>query len=633
MFLKPQIMVSNGIAKAGPFTCTTWTPTQFQNCNITGLIPPLNGWTIYRQDAGGFPPGQPGNMPGGLNPFIPTVTLNGNVALSGALRTMSLNAGQTTWGFAANTFYINDVFGSGLSTPVTCSGATAASFTGCTGVPALNNNATITLSYATPRDTGTIGGFIKIEKASAAGVWTDVTQEILNYGIGGPNPVDAVPAAPQVGFACPDPSPNAIVRLQRLRDNSADTTCPVVDTSNSYEWVPNALFDTREGLQRNVNPGTLSAGIPIGGVMYYVALDAKNLAKWVRGAAPYNCGALCTGTTARTDNGGYSVYFSDRRNNINPALAGPVFSTGEYGWEDFVNPGVANGVPNNTCQPGEDVNAPGEGALFNTCQRYGQTPSYNGVANSVVVGSVLPLTVAALPTTLVRRGEAQVNRPILFRRALKLINGQFLNAAPTPATERIIGLTVVSENPVYIHGDWNAAATWLPNDPHAATSVIADAVTLLSSSWNDNNSFASPYTAAAAVIAPPFPAFPGRIRPAQSYYRVAILAGKGPSFPLPADEVLMKDFGTDGGTHNYLRMLESNPGGGGTVNYRGSMATLFYNRQAVGTYKCCTTVYDAPTRNFIFDADFVNPALLPPLTPMFRDMNAVGFSQELRPGK
>jgi hypothetical protein len=44
-------------------------------------------------------------------------------------------------------------------------------------------------------------------------------------------------------------------------------------------------------------------------------------------------------------------------------------------------------------------------------------------------------------------------------------------------------------------------------------------------------------------------------------------------------------------------------------------------------------VYDAPTRNFVFDADFVNPALLPPLTPMFRDMNAVGFSQELRPGR
>jgi hypothetical protein len=76
-----------------------------------------------------------------------------------------------------------------------------------------------------------------------------------------------------------------------------------------------------------------------------------------------------------------------------------------------------------------------------------------------------------------------------------------------------------------------------------------------------------------------------------------------------------------------------------TVNYRGSMATLYYNRQATGTFKCCSgtaedgIVYSVPVRNFIFDTDFLQPALLPPNTPMFRDMNAVGFSQELRPGK
>jgi hypothetical protein len=161
-------------------------------------------------------------------------------------------------------------------------------------------------------------------------------------------------------------------------------------------------------------------------------------------------------------------------------------------------------------------------------------------------------------------------------------------------------------------------------DLHAATAIIADAVTLLSNAWNDANSFAFPYTAPA----------PARTRTAQSYYRVAILAGKGPSFPKPADEVVEQDFGTDGGTHNFLRMLEGSGGGAqGTVNYRGAMATLFYNRQAIGAYKCCTTVYEAPARAFVFDTDFTNPTLLPPNTPMFRDMNAVGFSEELRPGK
>ena len=91
------------------------------------------------------------------------------------------------------------------------------------------------------------------------------------------------------------------------------------------------------------------------------------------------------------------------------------------------------------------------------------------------------------------------------------------------------------------------------------------------------------------------------------------------------------DYGTDGGAHNFLRFLES--WGGQTVNYLGSMATLYYNRQAVGAYKCCNAVYGAPTRAYNFDINFLTPALLPPLTPMFRDINVIGFSQELRPGK
>jgi len=65
------------------------------------------------------------------------------------------------------------------------------------------------------------------------------------------------------------------------------------------------------------------------------------------------------------------------------------------------------------------------------------------------------------------------------------------------------------------------------------------------------------------------------------------------------------------------------------------MATFYYSRQATGVFKGSgTVVYQIPAvRDFAFDTDFLTPALLPPNTPMFRDMNAVGFSQELRPGK
>jgi hypothetical protein len=48
-------------------------------------------------------------------------------------------------------------------------------------------------------------------------------------------------------------------------------------------------------------------------------------------------------------------------------------------------------------------------------------------------------------------------------------------------------------------------------------------------------------------------------------------------------------------------------------------------------FKCCTTVYSPPTRNYTFDAEFLQPQLLPPRTPLFRDVNTTGFTQLLLP--
>ncbi|HMB81516.1 MAG TPA: pilus assembly PilX N-terminal domain-containing protein [Vicinamibacterales bacterium] len=596
MFLKPQITFKNaaGNNRVGPITCTTWTETSFTGCGAHAALTVANQPIIYVNIAGNAPT-TPGNMPGAVNP---TTTLGASSALNAA--TITLAAGSNTFAFAANTFFITDTnAGGGISTPVTCTGATANSFTGCTNVPQTNSGAIISTGYAVPQNTGTIGGYLKIERQSVAGVWTDITQEIMNYGISGPSP----------DLLCV-PFPNAIVQIQRVRDNAGPASCSVGDFTNDYEYWPNALFDAREGLQRDADPGNISTGFQAGGAMYYIAIDAGNLATWFKGQAPYAAG---TGNLSRTDNAGYSVYFSDRRSNRNAAA----LETAEYGFEDFVNPGVANGVPNGVCElPGEDVNGNG------ICDVYGKTPTYNGVYNTIVpflapFAPGLGYAVTNTPVTQIKRALAQTNRPIFFRRALKLTNGAALGSNAVVAN-RVTGLTVVSENPVYIQGDWNAAATFAVGDLHAATAVIADAVTLLSGSWDDGNSFDQAYNPG------------GRSRTAQNYVRAAILSGKGPAFPLPSDETVAFDFGTDGGAHNFLRFLEA---GGGTVNYRGSMATLFFNRQGVGTYKCCTTVYGAPTRNFIYDTDFTNPSLLPPLTPMFRDMNVIGFSQELRPGK
>jgi hypothetical protein len=602
--MPPTMTVGTGARTVNNVVCTGRTFTTFTNCNP---------------------------MPPAVNPvFIGdpvTATINGqtvsttvSVAWASPVNTITVPGGGTG-PFAQGVFWLAQNAGAGQPMLVSCAGLQTAApqFQNCAGVTSnAPSGAAITTSALSNSGIGTTGGYIKIEMANAAGAWTDVTMEVLNYGIGAQN---------LGGQICAEPNPNAIIRLERFKDNAGGTPttngggCNYgTDTAgyrNPMNWWPMALFDTREGVQRDADPGTGSTGLPLGGVMYYVTIDTKNLAKWFKAAgAPYN--VLSTGLNARIDNTGYTVYFSDRRNNRDLTS----LETGEFGWEDFVNPGVAGGVPNGICDlPGEDVNGNG------TCETYGKTPNYNGTYNAAVPGSVIPLTTAATPITLLTRGQAQVNRPIIFRRALKLINGGTLGSDAVVAN-RIAGLTVVSENPVYIQGDWNAASTFLVADLHASTAIIADAVTILSNQWNDNNSFASPYVGT------------GRLRTAPSYYRVAVLAGKGPSFPLPSDITGGSVFGTDGGAHNFLRMLEGGNGTGGiTVNYRGSLATLSYSRQAIGTFKCCSgtaqdgIVYSVPVRNFIFDTDFLNPALLPPNTPVFRDMNAVGFSQELRPGK
>src|SRR5262249_21752930 len=246
--------------------------------------------------------------------------------------------------------------------------------------------------------------------------------------------------------------------------------------------------------------------------------------------------------------------------------------------------------------PGEDVN--GNGVL----DVYGATPVTNGAFSELA---------APTPLTYVDPLIAQVNRAVFFRRALKLTNGQLGNiVAP--------GLSVVSENPVYIQGDYNAGAGAAFGSPHVAAAVIADAVTLLSNNWNDRVSFSQANNLGG--------------RPAvDTWYRVAVIAGKTPSFPQPTWGAA-QDFGTDGGVHNFLRYIE-NWGNGSTLWYRGSLASFYYSRQATGTFKCCTMVYSPPTRSYNFDADFLTPSLLPPQTPAFRDLNTLGFVQITAAGR
>lgn len=465
--------------------------------------------------------------------------------------------------------------------------------------------------YWTAANQSLIRGCLKVEMQNNAGVWLDVTDEILNFGYVGRNinPAGGLPTnpgnhrPPVPGGTCNEQYPNAILRFQRVKDAPAtNAPCGAPNTLRT-DFVPLVLYDTREGNLRDNIPAA-QATVYLNGVMHYVELDMNNLGRWFRGAIPGS------GANAVRSNNGYVVYFSDRRTNRIDPTPGINRKLGEYGFEDFVNPASGAGTPNNNLDTGEDLN--GDGIQ----QTYGTTPdpAILGVLTGVApAGGIVP-NAGTRPWVPVTALEARVNPPLFFRRALKLTNGATLNLGACPGGVNC-GITIAAENHVFVESDFNAPGNTF-NSVHGGAAVIADAVSLLSRNWNDVNSFGRPHDVGG-----------GPRNALTTWYRLAIISGKGLNFPQPGGTA--PDYGTDGGTHNFLRYIED--WGGQTLNYRGSIVSFYYSRQAFGTYKCCANVYSPPTRGYNFDIEFLQPNLLPPRTPLFRDVNATGFSQVVLP--
>ncbi len=532
----------------------------------------------------------------------------------------------------------------------------------------------------------TILGCIKIEYQTLGGGWTDYTKQILNMGFTGrdiaptgtyagadnianityansagapllpptfpgyttttgvafpaqgPSPVASVTATIPAG--CTDPSPNAIIRLARVRDNPSYMTtgkCLIPITAANFvasDFWPLALYDTREGIFRAADMAP--ASVRADGVMYYIELDATNLALWLKtNQAGLGLNNLDTG---------FTVYFSDRRGERGDTDAGGGLLTGSYGYNDFVNSSdPTNGCPNNVLDPapgqGEDLEGDGilrkYGGLENPPVPAPATYVLNNAAGTLNLWNGTNMIVPVLapyatcgananrPDVIYGNAqEARENPPVFFRRALKIVNGATLNLG-TSCGVVVCGLTIVAENPVYIQGDFNAPVddgTW--GGATVAAAVAGDAVTFLSNNWNDANSFAFPqhiYSSASSRIRDAVP----------TAYRLAVISGKGIPFPQGGMACNgCNDFGTDGGVHNFLRFLET----WGTVcHYRGSIVSFYYNRQAVGTYKGAG-VYSPPQRDYTFDTNFtLGPAYLPPQTPKLKSVNTTGFSQEILP--
>jgi hypothetical protein len=165
---------------------------------------------------------------------------------------------------------------------------------------------------------------------------------------------------------------------------------------------------------------------------------------------------------------------------------------------------------------------------------------------------------------------------------------RLVNGAELPSQ----GLTVVSENPVYVQGDYNTV-----NKVPAA--VIADAITVLSNAWGKND-----YDKKGKDKTSDRPA-------ADTTVNAAFATG-------PSNE---SKLGRENGQlNNLIRFLEDwkKADGKKTLTYNGSLVALWHSQNATADFECCGDnppyYYHPPVRNWAYDTLFnTNP---PPGTPM-----------------
>jgi hypothetical protein len=470
-----------------------------------------------------------------------------------------------------------------------------------------------------------VDGWLRVEYKDAAGNWHGVTREWLSLGFA--RGLTPLASAPAYSGAATYVHPQAILILQQLADRDGNVTINGAKESASptvsrYNWYPINMYDTREGEIRDITTGKTAATCAPNGIINMVELDVGNLKRWLTGGIGTNGHNVDYQTL-----NGYALYFSDRRGMaIDPNAAtlaifpGPDY-TGEYGFEDTINTASAAGTPDNVLdgayiwltppQSPEDVdqnNRPDNWGAKTVNDAF-VTPAPSLINAAPYNPYVLPSGLRLSCMTLGRK-----NQVTAARHALRLIDGTSGNLPTRP--DGTGGFTVASENPVYILGNYNANAFPFPAASPSAASVIADAVTFLSNSWSDYNSFNFPFT-------------PTSRNASNTYYRLAIAAGKNVNFSQPTSFASASDYGTDGGMHNFLRYLEN--WGGANLYYDGSLVSLFYSQYATGVFKCCTTVYGAPYRNYAFDTLFLNPNNLPPATPEFQDVNNVTYRQDFTP--
>jgi Tfp pilus assembly protein PilX len=140
-------------------------------------------------------------------------------------------------------------------------------------------------------------------------------------------------------------------------------------------------------------------------------------------------------------------------------------------------------------------------------------------------------------------------------------------------------LTVVSEDPIYIKGDYNTNAK-------KGCAVIGDAVNLLSNAWNDSKTHGNLPAAT------------------NTTYNVAMVAGN----------LNTTVGGYNGGLENLPRFHED--WSGKTCTMAGSLVNTWNSQYASSAWNIGGDFYNPPARLWTYDTAFNSVANLPPFTPV-----------------
>lgn len=187
-------------------------------------------------------------------------------------------------------------------------------------------------------------------------------------------------------------------------------------------------------------------------------------------------------------------------------------------------------------------------------------------------------------------------RTVTNLHAVRVMNGSIV---PTngPSHSQAQGFTLATINPIYVWGHYN-----LPNSSHAGTvntsatfpaSLVGDAITILSQKWGDTN-----YGNGSLAL--------GSRDAANTTVNAAIIAGSVYTTGTGAGN-------WSGGVHNLTRLLED--WGSRTLTLNSSLVNLYNSVRANTQFQNPGVYYNAPTRNFNFNTNYVLETKLPPGTP------------------